>query len=375
MKSTSLLPLISIGLIGLAYVLYPYRMSLLYIVTMNPRRIKPGCTPTVPKLNLEHIKSCDEIVPDSEPCVIRNAVPREQLDQFIANVGDNNFNLKRIPSEGRMGNPLMEPHYLGTDNRADCSVNDLINRNPACLDHYTGFKSLNYSHYTVLNNTNLDLNDFSRTDIFIGYPAKPKVTASFHSNSFEKSSTLQLVGEKEWLMMKPTDYFGLFQAFALGAYNAAYSVCVNDLEKITMQTVRTGPGDILRFPKAWPHHIYSLEGPNVMINFRSFDMRPWLPQDFVAVISEIVSAFNSKDIRIRTEFCNPDEATPTNYGQENPKPHFFQRLHKPYDMRCVDIFNSNIVQYKNYAIANSIQSEDIDEGIFNQVHAYLAGNQ
>lgn len=356
----------------LGYVLYPHRMSLLYIATMNSGRIKPGCTPHVPKMTLLPVKQCHEIDPDSEPCVIRNAVSSAQIQQYLDETGDLKFNLKYIPSTGRMGNPLLEPKYFGTDQRRDCSINQLMARDAACSDHYTGFKSLNYTHYLSLNSSAVNLDEYSRTDIFVGSPTQPRVTASFHCNSFEQSTTLQLVGEKDWLMMRPVDFFGKLQAFALGAFNAAYSVCVNDLEDIPIQAVRTGPGDVLRFPKSWPHHIYTLPGPNLMINFRSFDIRPWFVKDVLSILSEVVSAVNTRGIKkIRTEFCSASDVSPTNYGQENPKPHFFQKVHKPYDMRCVDLFNPNIVNYKNYAIEHSIQSEEIDAKIYEQVASYL----
>ncbi|CAE7572746.1 unnamed protein product, partial [Symbiodinium microadriaticum] len=266
----------------LAVLLYPYPNTLYFLFT-GQHTIKANCDFRTPKLNLVNVKDCAVAGPE-EPCVVRNGVSDDQVKQFLTENGHQRFVVKDLPTSSNIGNPLMEPVRFSTITTRVCSFEDLIGEAEDCVNVYSGFKSLNYTHYMTLGSDHLKLQDYTRTDIFLGSPEKDTVTASFHSNNFEKSSTLQLHGEKIWLMMSREDYQNPIGAYSIGAYNAAHSVCVSDLEKVTLQAVHTYPGDILNFPKAYPHHIYSLKGPNIMINFRSFHWHPWKVRDLLSLV-------------------------------------------------------------------------------------------
>ena len=350
----------------LAYCLYPLHLSVKFLLT--GKVMAQGCeNPTTPTLRLRKVRSCNEVDPTKEPCVIRNAVSQEQLDAFMAESGDNGFVVKEINTGVVIGNPLLEPNALDTENRRYCTLNEIAAENEKCLDMYAGFRSLNYSNYVALNSSSLDLARFSRTDIFLGYMSKTQVTASFHSNNFERSSTLQVVGKKDWLLMSPQAYMDHIQAYSLGAYNAAHNVCVNALDKMELQTVRTGPGDVMNFPKAWPHHIYSIAGPNIMINFRSVEMN-LIPRDILSVASTIAAGKSGGFLN--TAFCDPSITHPTSYGMGNPLPHWTHAAHRKYDMRCTDLFNKNIYRYKEEARARSVQKPEIDQAIYDQVNLF-----
>lgn len=353
--------------IGLGVILYPYPNTLYFLFT-GKHTIKENCDFRAPKLNLVNVKDCGVASP-SEPCIVRNGVSSESVKQFLSENGHQKFIVKDLPTSDNIGNPLMEPVRFSAITTRVCSFEDLIGESEDCVNVYSGFKSLNYTQYLPLNSSHLNLQDFTRTDIFLGSPQKDTVTASFHSNNFEKSSTLQLYGEKIWLMMSREDYHGQIGAYSVGAYNAAYSVCVSDLEKITLQAVHTYPGDILRFPKAWPHHIYSLAGPNIMINFRSFHWHAWNVRDLLSLIISQVTK-GDKGL-VDTKNCGPDTA-PSSYGNGNPGSiHMSTQLHMEHDMRCTDIFNKNIHNYKIYAQEHSQQSAEVDQNIFDQVKAFV----
>jgi hypothetical protein len=352
----------------LYYYFSPLEYDVKFLITGNVYA-KSCPSPTTPRLKLQTIRSCSEVDKEKEPCIVRNGVSKEQLDAFMTGSGHNGFVVKQMGTTEAIGNPLMEPYGLDAEKRIYCTLNDLVEKNEKCKNMYAGFRSLNYSDYLPLNNSNVDLNDVTRSDIFIGYPATTQVTAGFHSNNFEKSITVQIVGEKVWLTMRPEDFFGVLGGYSIGAYNAARDVCVNQLEKFEMQTVRTGPGDILSFPKAWPHHIYSIAGPNIMINFRGVEVRP-TPRDILSVLSAIVGG--RKAGFLDANYCDQDLMAPTSYGMNNPRPHLLQKAHMRFDMRCTDVFNNNIYNYKKLAREVSVQRPEIDQAIFDQVTAYIA---
>lgn len=361
--------LITLILVGAAYVLIPYDLTLNHIITLKVFSI--GCSPSEPKLTLVPVKSCSEVDVFKEPCVIRNAVPDENIDAFLTENGEEEFVVKVFSNPEFIGNPLMEPSSLLTRDKetVKCTINEFINDKEVCKNAYTGFKSLNYSNYIALNTTAYNMEDFSRTDIFIGYPTETKVTASFHSNNFEKSTTIQITGEKIWLMMKPESYYTVFKAYALGAYNAAFNVCVNDLEKVELQTIHVFPGDLLSFPKAWPHHIYSIAGPNIMINFRQFYWHAWKLRDVLSMFGLISSRIRQPS-SIDASKCNPATTALSSYGVGHPKFHFSQKVTINEDMRCTDLFEPSISRYKKIAREVSTQNAEIDRGIYNQVAAY-----
>lgn len=353
----------------LAALLYPHRTTIRHIITGDV--YAKGCDVThPPKLRLSEVRACDEVDKDHEPCVVRNAVYGDQISQFLNNVADQKFMMKPIiEDEGIIGNILMEAKSFATANRTSCSLNDLTTQKDGCVDVYAGFKSLNYSDYSPLANAELELKDYMRTDIFIGRPKVPKVTASFHSNNFEQSSSLQVMGDKIWLLMKPRDYFEVFGAYALGAYNAAFSVCLNDLERVELQAVHAKPGDLLRFPKAWTHAIYSLPGPNMMINFRQFVFNPFSVRDVLSLIGHAVS--QSSVGFFGGEHCDPATFGKTSFGMGHPRPHISQKLHMEQDLRCVDAFNNNIKNYKAHARHVACEDESINAAMLKDIEEFL----
>ena len=370
-----------------AMVLSPFKLSILHMLTGNVY-VNTDCgPPTAPTLKLRHVRECGK-VPDrsKEPCVVRNAFSESAIESFFAENGDYPFTLKRITDqESMLGNPLSESYnHVGTDDKLKCSMNNLMRKDERCAGYYTGFKSLNFSNYLAFNNSNFNIEQFVRTDLFLGYLTSDKVTATFHSNSFEKSQTVQLVGEKVWLLMRPEDYFSVFQAYALGAYNAAYNLCSKDLEKVEILTVHTHPGDILIFPKAWAHHIYTRAGPNIMITFRRDEIHPWKLRDLVAVATQIVGGvrgvvkarlLGEKVSYISEDHCDPATRAPTSFGRGHPHPSFAHKGHYNTDMRCGELFNPYTKAYKERVTKEHQHSSEVDESIYNQIFEFLGDSR
>lgn len=370
--------------VSIAYVLYPYQHSIKYILTQEIDLTECPVSNSAPTLQLTELKNCKDVDQSQEPCVIRHALSQAKIDKFVEDNGHHYF-LTRDEPGNAMGNPLSEARFLrmGEDFKKLeshlCNFNDLINQKPECQNTYTGFKSLNFSNYEALHVPEdgiLDLSTFSRTDIFLGNPSDHKVTASFHSNNFEESSTLQLVGEKIWLLMPRESFYGRFRAVAIGAYNAIANTCIDDLAKTPLQAVRTGPGDVLRFPKAYPHHIYSLAGPNIMINFRNFVFNVLNPRDVLAMIGQVLVKQ-----AIAFENCpglsaeHDQVIAPTSFAQGNSQASWFVKyMFGDTDMRCVSAVNKMIVAYKTKFSESSL-SRKWDQEIFAQAAAFVGFDQ
>lgn len=364
-------------IIAIAILLYPHQRTIMHMITGNVY-VHTDCGPLIPpKLNLKVVRECKD-VPDlsKEPCVIRNAVSEEALQNFLHENGDQAFNVRNNSLEGNaLGNPLsVKGSFVHSTDRTTCTINDLLNHEKRCIGLYTGFKSLNFSNYLSLNSSLMRIEDFVRTDIFMGYTTTDRVTASFHSNNFEKSSTLQILGEKVWLMMKPSDYYGTFKAYALGAYNAAFNVCSQDLSKVEMQTIHTFPGDVLVFPKAWAHHIYSRAGPNFMVNFRNTELHLWKIRDFLSLSAQVVAAVRMRFAGMKVvseDSCDPATKSPTSFGQEHPNPSLFHKPFYKFDMRCGNQVNHFISVYIKLVADQHIHSNEIDHDIYRQIFSFL----
>lgn len=378
---TSFVCVIAIVIAAIAYVLFPYKHLIKYTLTQEIDLISEcPALKTAPKLQFSDVKNCEDVDPENEPCLVRKAISQSKIDKFVKENGHQYFLVKDEPGQELLGNPLSEARFMNLDDENRnleshmCTFNDFIAHKPECMNTYAGFKSLNYSDFEHLqDDILLNLEDFSRTDIFLGHPSDDKVTASFHSNNFEKSSTLQLVGEKIWLMMPRESFFDRFGAVAIGAYNAITNPCTEDLAQVPLQAVRTGPGDILRFPKAYPHHIYSLKGPNIMVNFRNFELNPFNPRDVIAMITQVLVVKPNMLFETCPDMFeeNNQPPAPTSYGQGKADANaFLKGMIGDMDMRCASTANGQILKYK-HRMVKSAMNRNWDRDMFDQVVAYV----
>lgn len=363
--------------VSLGVALYPHRLSIFHTLTGNVYMRSTDCGPMIPpKMDLHAVRECSEVDKKLEPCIMRNVVSPSGIEEYLNGMGDYEFPLRRVAYEGqRIGNPLHEPvNNFGSSDRLMCSMNDIMNEEK-CSGYFTGFKALNFSEHLPLNSSEFKIEDFIRSDLFIGNPINDQATTTFHSNSFEESHAMQLVGEKVWLLMKPEDYFTTFQAYSLGAYNAAFNICPQDLGKVEIQAVVAHPGDALSFPKSWTHHIYTRKGPNLMINFRNNVVKPWLLRDLIAFTAQLTSNVRAKFFTDTPYFsdanCKPETSFPTNYGRGHPIPSVVHKAHYDLDMRCSDLFNPYIIEYKRQLIESFEGSNEFDADIYQQVLDFL----
>merc|ERR1712159_371480 len=116
-------------------------------------------------------------------------------------------------------------------------------------------------------------------DLFLGDLAEDVSTAMIHANQFEISTTVQVLGEKIWSFVDPECMWTEFEAYHIGGSIFPYRIGADAWERCEITTVHARPGDVIAFPKAWPHQIYTLHGPNMMINFRSDGFDATNPDD------------------------------------------------------------------------------------------------
>jgi hypothetical protein len=209
----------------LLFSLVPHCLTLYFIITGN-YPLRSCSNEQSPELHFSSVKSCHHVEMDSkgipihEPCVVRNAVSQSSLDEFIVLNADQEFMIKQgFVSSGRIGNPLVDTTFNKNSTRVICSMANIIDRTKQdCYnnDVYSGFKSLNYTHYISLNSTHLNLAHATRSDIFLGSLQSPHVTAKFHANYYERSQTLQVVGEKLWMLVSPKEFREILDSFAIG---------------------------------------------------------------------------------------------------------------------------------------------------------------
>ena len=91
------------------------------------------------------------------------------------------------------------------------------------------------------------------------------------------SLQLQFVGKKTWLFFPADTYIT-----HMGAVPAAPILLPRQSPKVPfdLYVYTSQPGDVLFFPESWAHVVLTYEGPNVMVNYRDFNVLNVLRQPF-----------------------------------------------------------------------------------------------
>lgn len=365
--------------------LHPYQHAIRFLLSGTYSR-KTCKNPTkAPKLNLVQVEQCTPGVDRTKvkkPCVIRNKVSPKVLKKFSDSISDEKLVVQNVETE-EIGHPLDGiGHLMMLENAPHCSLNDMLLNTSECYNTYTGFKSLNYSHFLPLekDDSGINLNEFDRVDIFFGNLKKATVTAKFHANVLERSSTLQITGEKMWLLMKPQDFLSKLGVYYIGPYNALHSACAEDLENIELSAIHTQPGDMLLFPINWPHIIYTLPGPNLMLNFRNNIIRLAMSTSFL--IGYGIRAALTGRIKKQTfdvSNCRPEEQKITSFLIGHPNPLSLYNEFSKYDLRCTNSLNWDVLNYINFsshrvgkeAQKGSDARNALDRNIAHQISSFL----
>ena len=112
---------------------------------------------------------------------------------------------------------------------------------------------------------------------FISNLKAGKISAPIHGNSATSSMAVQFIGKKTWLFFPPHVYrdFDMMDAFA-GTGSAFPTQAPKKSYEVYVYTAQ--PGDVLFFGENWAHVVYTHPGPNLLMNFRHFEVGNLLRQ-------------------------------------------------------------------------------------------------
>eukprot|EP00608_Synchroma_pusillum_P003795 CAMPEP_0198420294 /NCGR_PEP_ID=MMETSP1452-20131203/813_1 /TAXON_ID=1181717 /ORGANISM="Synchroma pusillum, Strain CCMP3072" /LENGTH=410 /DNA_ID=CAMNT_0044140449 /DNA_START=107 /DNA_END=1339 /DNA_ORIENTATION=+ len=265
-----------------------------------------------------------------EPTLVRAPGAVQATREFLSDWKEQSFKLRspRVNCTLVPRSLVAAPECWVNGAPATMTLGELVG-GVATPDTYGGFMSFatNYAPFmSIFDNVNF----FYRNDLFLtNLVDRPALTAGFHANIFERSGTIQVEGHKLWLFMRPEDFAQKLWSFPIGAFVAPGALCDGAFQDIELTYAVTSPGDIISFPRAWPHFVVTLPGPGVMINFRAdlssqlirpLDTRvPFLEK--VSVIASILwfkvlkraNSIESKFLPARLDATAPNPASVTKY--------------------------------------------------------------
>jgi hypothetical protein len=133
----------------------------------------------------------------------------------------------------------------------------------------------------IWNSLNLpfSVKDTNFEHAFVSNLETPTITAALHGNHITDSMAVQFVGKKIWIFLPPSTWTGLMHAtYAGGAGLLKRSPPPGSPSE--MYVYLSQPGDVLHFPSSWGHAVFTLEGPNFLMNFRKLHLGNFLNQPF-----------------------------------------------------------------------------------------------
>lgn len=169
------------------------------------------------------------------------------------------------------------------------------------LSYFAAFVPFMTRESTNLILPGVDFSQFMFDQSFISHFDRDVVSTPFHAASAATSISVQLTGKKLWLFSDPHDYedYNIIHMPAAVPVNSTEKDFFNSGKPIP--TVLQEPGDMLIFPPHWAHAVITKRGPNVMINFRKFDILRSLRIHFFGSVqmilgSALIRFFQNKDI-------------------------------------------------------------------------------
>jgi hypothetical protein len=159
---------------------------------------------------------------------------------------------------------------------------------------------------------------------FFGNFKNGRITAQIHANPLTSSMAMQAVGYKLWFFISP-DLSLSKDGFDGGLTTPVlFPKRAPTRPAYTIHYAISGPGDLIFFPQAMSHIVYTFEGPNALMNFRKLFISNFLASPytwfsamfnkvFVNKLSEAPSHSHTKDgPLIEQEFITP-------LGKSKPK--------------------------------------------------------
>lgn len=131
--------------------------------------------------------------------------------------------------------------------------------------------------FALLQLPGIDVDKMNFEHAFISNLKAGKISAPIHGNSATSSMAVQFIGKKTWLFFPPHVYrdFDMMDAFA-GTGSAFPTQAPKKSYEVYAYTAQ--PGDVLFFGENWAHVVYTHPGPNLLMNFRHFEVGNLLRQ-------------------------------------------------------------------------------------------------
>jgi len=295
-------------------------MHTIEAVLWERAHVAPNPWPSyLPQLQLQHAPVCNESTMRIVPCVFRGAVSDTDLDGFVRLNSDQEISTRGVASDAvgsyTHGGAGPEAMKLDEEGTRQTTLGHLVHHGSA-RGTYRPILSFNYSSYAPILQPLTDAGMFEgvpfpdRSDTFLGDLEHDKATTVMHINQFEVSTTVQVVGDKLWSFMTPACWHREMRTFRVGPMAFPYYVAADAWERCEVTTVLARPGDVVVFPRGWPHQLYTMAGPNIMVNFRSDAVDVTSPVDVAAMM--VSKILQMREEKIST--CSAAAAAPSTFA-------------------------------------------------------------
>lgn len=114
---------------------------------------------------------------------------------------------------------------------------------------------------------------------FISNLPAPAITAPLHGNHLSDSLAVQFAGVKIWVFFPPTTWSDLMHATYACSAGMMKQAPPQDSSP-EMYVYLSQPGDLLHFPNTWGHAVFTMQGPNFLMNFRKVHFGNFFSQPF-----------------------------------------------------------------------------------------------
>lgn len=213
----------------------------------------------------------------------------------------------KVPKKMRPQSTLCSPPFhIETEEPVEVNTSQIFGQE----GWYASFAKMSRQDAEYMFNTlklPMSFQDTEKEHGFISNFDKPLLTSPIHAAPTVLSMAVQLIGSKSWVFVPNKEYEGEFGFSAVPVASVMRPQRVP--KRFNSYLYTSQPGDVLFFPEAWGHIVYTHPGPCVLMNFRNIIPMNFLRQP-INFITAIVNAFL---------FGTPPTAV-DNAGQKNEWP-------------------------------------------------------
>lgn len=124
----------------------------------------------------------------------------------------------------------------------------------------------------------MPFNSHNMEHAFFGNFEKGRLTASLHANPLTNSVGIHVIGHKLWLFFDTKTYTDGFYGTPSTPLMLPRKA---PTEPYKVYWMISRPGDVVFFPEAYAHIVYTFEGPSAMINYRKLTIQNFIRQPYM----------------------------------------------------------------------------------------------